>query len=79
MGTIGYGIALLIGAVIGAMMMYFTFKEGNIIEGYEIRISALEAENARLRAEQELRIDDSEYHPENLERMTAKEIKYGGF
>lgn len=79
MQSIGYGIAFLIGALIGAIGIFLTLKETDIIQGYEIRISALEAENARLRAEQELNIDDSEYHPENMERMTVKEIKYGGF
>lgn len=79
MNLLGYGIAFLIGVLLGAIAMFLTLKDTDIIRGYEIRISALEADNAMLRAKANLEIDDSEYHPENMENITAKEIKYGGF
>lgn len=74
-----FSLGILVGAFLGAIGIFLTMKEADIIQGYEIRISSLEAENARLRAIQEVNIDDNEYHPENMERLTAKEIKYGGF
>lgn len=74
MQFIGYGIAFLIGALAGGIGMFLTVKETDIIQGYEIRISALESENARLRAEQELNIDDSMYQPENMNKKSAKEL-----
>lgn len=77
MHFIGYGIAVLFGAFLGSIGMYLMIKETDIIEGYEIRISALEAENARLRAIQGIDIDEDEYHPENMKRISVKEIKHG--
>ncbi len=78
MQFVGYGIAILFGALLGAAGMYLTLKDADIIQGYEIRISGLEADNALLRAKIGLDIDDDEYHPENMNRITAKEIKHGG-
>jgi hypothetical protein len=68
-------IWFLLGAVIGSLMIFFILKDNRDIELME-----KDAEIERLRKmKDDVNIPKEEYHPENMERMTAKEIKYGGF
>ena len=76
MGIIGCGIMFFIGTFLGSLAMIFTYKEYNSDCVYRMR--QLEDENRVLRARQEPQISKEEYHPENMERMTAKEIKQHG-
>ncbi|GEM_PF-6799870 len=79
MGTVtALLFGILIGGTLGAIGVVLTYKESDLIREYEIRIFELEKENDELRSK-DVTIPDEEYHPENMERMTAKEIKYGGF
>jgi hypothetical protein len=56
-------------------MIFFILKDNRDIELME-----KDAEIERLRKmKDDVNIPEEEYHPENMERMTAKEIKYGGF
>ena len=68
-------IWFLLGIVIGSLMIFFILKDNRDIELME-----KDAEIERLRKmKDDVNIPKEEYHPENMERMTAKEIKYGGF
>lgn len=68
-------IWFLLGVVIGSMMIFFILKDNRDIELME-----KDAEIERLRKmKDDVNIPEEEYHPENMKKMTQKEIKYGGF
>ena len=68
-------IWFLLGVVIGSLMIFFILKDNRDIELME-----KDAEIERLRKmKDDVNIPEEEYHPENMERMTHKEVKYGGF
>lgn len=68
-------IWFLLGVVIGSLMIFFILKDNRDVELME-----KDAEIERLqKMKDDVNIPEEEYRPENMERMTAKEIKYGGF
>ena len=70
---LSFCVGVLTGGVLGAIGMYLLIKETRI------DLNMIESEPEKQEANNDIDFPNMEYHPENLRKTSAKEIKYGRF
>lgn len=73
MTMLAFCLGVLFGGVLGAIGMYLIIKETRM------DLNMIEDEPANQEANNDIDFPNMEYHPENLRKTSAKEIKYGRF